>query len=571
MRWLERTLFVPVAAVRPYLALKLTLPLLALDMWLTRASHGGRYGAGGFNVAHFHWLDAIQPAVSPAMYVGLSVLTGALCFMIALARRPPRWLIGIAFVLHTWSWAMSMLDSYQHHYLLSIVLLAMVFFPPLSAEEALGVPPQPAALKRTKKKRKPQAKNPEPSAPILTAPAPHTSAWAYVMLCMSTGMVYAYTAYAKTDPEWLSGAALKRVLHLSDSGLPSPGQLDPMGPFRGILEVVGLEGDALFAVLGHSVVLVQIICAAGFVLAPFLDVSRHWLPHVFSVFAMVTALSFHLGAEYMGLQIGWFSWYMVGYAMLFMLPSRVVVTAARVVVPVRGTRIEVLAVRIALALALIGLGLTAASWTQRSPFGVSLSGIFGDGPNVPLTLLGGVVLALTPLRLFARIDDNAAGPSPDTSTRVALVTVALGAGALLFAGKQADLPGARWAGVLAATGLGVAVIVAFLRGTSFTTLQGYGVGALVGSLALWASLSYSEVRWDYYRNVGGDHRRRGEILEAYNAYVLANRYAPRSDLACSSDADCEPREHCREGRCGQDRLERQREMEAQLRATGQLP
>ena len=37
------------------------------------------------------------------------------------------------------------------------------------------------------------------------------------------------------------------------------------------------------------------------------------------------------------------------------------------------------------------------------------------------------------------------------------------------------------------------------------------------------------MRWDYWRNVGGDHRRRGEIEEAYVAYVKANRYAPEGE------------------------------------------
>ena len=104
------------------------------------SAEAGRYGAGGFNVANFEWLDAVQPAVSPALYVGVCTLTGFLCVGLALAPRPPRWLIAIALVLHTWSWAMSMLDSYQHHYLLSIVLLALVFFPHATAEEAL-LPP----------------------------------------------------------------------------------------------------------------------------------------------------------------------------------------------------------------------------------------------------------------------------------------------------------------------------------------------------------------------------------------------------------------------------------------------
>ncbi len=104
-------LFVPFAGVRTYILLKGTLLLLAFDIWLTRISHGGRYGAGGFNVAHFAWLDAIQPSVSPGLYIAVSMLTAFLCVALALAPRPPRWLFGLAFLLHTWSWAMSMRRS----------------------------------------------------------------------------------------------------------------------------------------------------------------------------------------------------------------------------------------------------------------------------------------------------------------------------------------------------------------------------------------------------------------------------------------------------------------------------
>ena len=162
MSLLSRTLYVPVAAVRPYLALKCTLVLLAFDVWIARLYKGHGHGAGGFNVAHFELLDAVQPSISAPLFVGVIILTGALCLTIAIASRPPRWLIGLAFVLHTWSWAMSMLDSYQHHYLLSIVLLALVFFPRLTAEDALLPPSSPkkrdapstAAERRKGKKKK---------------------------------------------------------------------------------------------------------------------------------------------------------------------------------------------------------------------------------------------------------------------------------------------------------------------------------------------------------------------------------------------------------------------------------
>ena len=38
-------------------------------------------------------------------------------------------------MLYTFSWSMSMLDSYQHHYFVSLVLLCLAFFPPTAAAE----------------------------------------------------------------------------------------------------------------------------------------------------------------------------------------------------------------------------------------------------------------------------------------------------------------------------------------------------------------------------------------------------------------------------------------------------
>jgi len=48
-----------VDAVRPYLLMKGVLLLLAFDTWLLRIPGGWKYGLDGFNVAHFHWLDAL--------------------------------------------------------------------------------------------------------------------------------------------------------------------------------------------------------------------------------------------------------------------------------------------------------------------------------------------------------------------------------------------------------------------------------------------------------------------------------------------------------------------------------
>ncbi len=138
MTLFERYLFARVDSVRPWLLQRLFLVLFAFDCWVDHASHAGRYGFGGFNVAHFDWLDALAPMPSPGLYVGTILLAGLVAFAMAMTR-PSRLGLGIVCALYTYGWAMSMLDSYQHHYLLSLVLLAMTFFPRLVRDDVFPV------------------------------------------------------------------------------------------------------------------------------------------------------------------------------------------------------------------------------------------------------------------------------------------------------------------------------------------------------------------------------------------------------------------------------------------------
>jgi hypothetical protein len=533
----DRTVFAPVAASRPYLVMKTTLLLLGFDLWLTRASHGGRYGAGGFNVAHFELLERLQPPVSPSVYVGLCVLTGALSVALAIASRPPRWLLGLLCALYTWSWSMSMLDSYQHHYLFTLVLLTFAFFPKLTAEDALAPPPRFETVeakargkdKKGKKGKKRKTRERVRAAPRLLDPFRTASAWGYALLSWSTALVYGYTAFAKSDPAWLSGAALARVIGLPVGGAPRPGAEDPIGPFRTLLATVGIEGPDFWWAMGHGVVLVQMICCAGYLLAPFRDLTQSRLLRAFYWVALGTALSFHAGAEYMDLKIGWFSWYMIGYALLFFLPGSWITVAARAAVPLVGTRFgpEVMAIRVTASVVAILVGAATSTWL--------------------VTSIGVALFLVTPVRLLAKL--HWTEERPDTVEGIALGSAALGALALVGVGYWVDLPGAPAGAIVGAVLLGAGVVGLFLLRGRARRIHAYGVGALVAAAGLFVSILASEVRWDFYRNMGGDHRRRGEYVTAYVAYVKANRYRPPDD----------------------DRFEKERELRELLERRGELP
>lgn len=163
MKALQRYWFGEIALARPYLLVRLVLAVLAFDIWLNLVPEGSKYGVGAFNVAHFAWFEGFVP--SAGFYLGVLAFTGVLALSQALYRPHP-----IALLLvtagYTLGWSCSLLDSAPHHYLLSLYLGCFVFFPMLSAR---------AAFSRSDR-------------------VPMGSAWPYVLLCVTTAIVYFYVA-----------------------------------------------------------------------------------------------------------------------------------------------------------------------------------------------------------------------------------------------------------------------------------------------------------------------------------------------------------------------------------------
>ena len=175
MSVLERYWFGGVALARPYLLQRFLLALLAFDSWLNLMPEGAKYGVGAFNVAHFPWFGSFVP--SSAFYLGVLAFTGVLALSQAL-YRPHRIALVLVAAGYTLGWTCSLLDSAPHHYLLSLYLVCFVFFPMLSARAAFSRSSQP----------------------------PKGSAWAYVLFCVSTAIVYFYVAaWSAADGEsyWL--------------------------------------------------------------------------------------------------------------------------------------------------------------------------------------------------------------------------------------------------------------------------------------------------------------------------------------------------------------------------------
>jgi hypothetical protein len=464
-----RYLEAPILRARAVLLLRFTLVLVAFDVWVTRMPHGGRYGAGGFNVAHFGWLDALGPPVTPGLYVGTAMVTGLLAFTLACARRPPPAALALVFALHTFGWSMSMLDSYQHHYLLSIVLLALVGFTPTSVQDAV-------------------------------AGASERSEPAYGLLAVSAAVVYAYTAFGKTSADWLSGDALQRVTHGGE--VFAPLRELATGP-------LGMSEPSFWWAMGHSVVALQLVVCAAYLLAPLRDVAGSRGLAAYAWVGLFTALSFHLGAELLELEIGWFSAYMAVYATVMFLPGRwvwglLVLAAPDGVAQLRPRwREKERLLRVGVALLLAGLGGRA---------------------GVPLLVWLGAGLGVPPLVLALARDPDG---RERASKLVAWGLFAAGTVAASAAAALAVLPGGPGAALAIALALGLLAVELWHRRADLAPV---GLGAAAAAACLAVTLATTEVRFDFHRNVGGDARRRGDLAAALEAYALANRFAPAPEV-----------------------------------------
>jgi len=307
MKLWNRYWYGPVGAIRPYLLTKGFLILLAFDAWTGMIAHGARYGAGGFNVAHFRWLDALHPLPTPAWYVGLMMLLGWLALVAALAGTN-RLVLGLLTVLYTYGWSMSLLDRYQHHYFISLALLCMTFFPRIRAADFFRVDGGSSAGRD----RQGEAHGPE------------TCAWAYRLLAVTIAIVYAWTAVTKLDAEWRAGLTLRDIAETKVVA----------AWFQTVAGRIGIGADAFWAIGSAAVVCLELLLAVAYLLAPAYGDKRSW--RRWSMLAGLGAMVLHVGNEVLALKIGWFSYYMILLAGVYFLPARWLSAVAVVVAwPVR--------------------------------------------------------------------------------------------------------------------------------------------------------------------------------------------------------------------------------------------
>jgi len=141
--------------------------LLAIDAVL-QLRHAPRYGATDFNVAQLSFLDGLGAG---RLAYGACQVALALLFTSAALGVATRFVLPIATALYAWLYFGSQLDSYQHHYMIALVLAVSCFVP---------WQPRQAVVR----------------------------SWAIRLILVEMGIVYLWAAVSKLDPVWLDGTAL---------------------------------------------------------------------------------------------------------------------------------------------------------------------------------------------------------------------------------------------------------------------------------------------------------------------------------------------------------------------------
>jgi len=248
--------------------------LVSLDAVL-RLDNAPRYGAGDFNVPNlpiWHLLplpDPTRPIVTVLLLMQAYLALRVACIASA------RWSLATLTGLYGYYYFGSQLDSFQHHYLV-FLLLVVCNFVPWTGPANSADPPAPSDATAT------------------------VTSWAVRLLMVQIALLYGWAAVAKLDPLWLDGRTLNGILQNND------------GTVASVTTVIELLGPATCSVL---VVIVEAVLAIAW------TVRARWM----RIPALIAGIGLHVGIEFSGIdfEIGIFSYFMVTLYLLW-IPDRVV-------------------------------------------------------------------------------------------------------------------------------------------------------------------------------------------------------------------------------------------------------
>jgi hypothetical protein len=261
--------------------------LLAADCWLVLIEHAPRYGAGGFNVSQVPALDPYLPVPTPEVVGPLYLLGGFLSAAIALGIRPRRCLALLAPVYGgVYFWSQS--DSYQHHYLIALLLVLLV-----------AVPESTWTL-------------PRPGEPV------RVRSWAVRLVYVQLGLMYAWTGVTKHTSVWLDGTALAQIV-----------TCEPREHLQWLSGITGWSLEGTLATASTAVMVGEYLAGLIYFVRPLWVVGMALIP------------SFHLGVEWLGLDIELFSYYMIGTNLVLLAPDRLIARVASGLARVAGPMVGV--------------------------------------------------------------------------------------------------------------------------------------------------------------------------------------------------------------------------------------
>jgi len=246
--------------------------LLAFDQWLLMFPHAPRYGIAGFNVGHIPAFDSAFPLPTVGV-VGVAYLVGgflsarvALGISVDVSLR-------LLTILYGAVYFSSQIDSYQHHYLIAL-LLFVCWFLPLGGDCS-------------------QPEDRDDESPSMVR------SWATRLIYVEVSVVYFYTAVTKTTASWLDGTALQKII--------TSGEVADLHDQVSLM--ISDDGLAAYAITAHTIMIWQYFVAVSFL-----------IPRLRPV-ACITGPIFHVLVELINLKIGWFSYYMIGIYYLFLMPD----------------------------------------------------------------------------------------------------------------------------------------------------------------------------------------------------------------------------------------------------------
>jgi hypothetical protein len=276
--------------------LKLTLfriaffSMVGLDAF-RQIEHAPRYGAGDFNVSHVPLADwLLSPSREGILLVFL--LQCYLAFRVAFGSATRR-SVQLLAALYGYGYFVSQLDSYQHHYLVFLLLVVCSFVPWDGVVEPAAKDDEKPARKDPRKDQKTAKKSAR-----VAFPGGEVYSWALRLIYVQLAVVYAWAAVSKMGPLWVDGTTLAAQIQEDWA--------------RDLIE--GLFGKATPGDPGGFSIAAKIVIVTELALPILVIWRKLW------VVALPVGVAFHLGVEMAGLKIGLFS-YLMCAVYLLMVPE----------------------------------------------------------------------------------------------------------------------------------------------------------------------------------------------------------------------------------------------------------